>query len=138
MTHIELTDLFKRSGVTQKEFVQWANALGMKTRPGDVSNHKRGDTKHRIGKRYAQLYRDFFAEKTEGNFRTALAIATKNVLASGGDRVIFDVPPDAADLGEQNSKPVFRTRVEWYPGMVIEHPRAAARLYGVKDAAIVA
>lgn len=98
MTHQELTNLFKKSGVTQKEFVQWANALGMKTRPGDVSNHKRGDVKHRIGKKYAQLYRDFFAEKADGNFREALAIATKNVFASGGDRVILDVPPEAAEL----------------------------------------
>ncbi|MCC7172588.1 MAG: hypothetical protein IT459_19225 [Planctomycetes bacterium] len=59
-------------------------------------------------------------------------------LGTGKMKGIHSGPPDAADLGEQNSKPVFRTRVEWYPGMVIEHPRAAARLYGVKDAAIVA
>lgn len=42
------------------------------------------------------------------------------------------------DLGEQDAKPVLRTRVEWYLGMVLEHPRAAARLRGIKNAAVVA
>jgi Phage capsid family len=36
------------------------------------------------------------------------------------------------DLGELNEKPVFRTRIEWYVGMAVFHPRAAARLKGVK------
>jgi hypothetical protein len=35
------------------------------------------------------------------------------------------------DLGEIESKPVFRTRIEWYNGMAVFHPRAAARLKGV-------
>lgn len=42
------------------------------------------------------------------------------------------------DLGEQDSKPVLRTRVEWYPGMALFHPRAAARLYHITNAAPVA
>lgn len=42
------------------------------------------------------------------------------------------------DLGEQDSKPVFRTRVEWLSSIYLQHPRAAARLRGIKDAAIVA
>jgi len=42
------------------------------------------------------------------------------------------------DLGEQDSKPTFRTRVEWYAGIAMWHGRAAARLYGLKDAAVVA
>jgi hypothetical protein len=42
------------------------------------------------------------------------------------------------DLGELESKPAYRTRVEWYCGIAIYHPRAAARLWGVRDAAIVA
>lgn len=45
---------------------------------------------------------------------------------------------DVRDLGELETKPVFRTRVEWYLGMVIMHGRAAARLYGVRDAAVTA
>lgn len=44
----------------------------------------------------------------------------------------------AKDLGEQDSKPVSRTRVEWDVGLVLEHPRAAARLWGVKNAAVAA
>lgn len=44
---------------------------------------------------------------------------------------------DARDLGEIHSSPVYRTRVEWYPGIVMEHGRAAARLYGIKNAAVV-
>lgn len=36
------------------------------------------------------------------------------------------------DLGELDEKPVFRTRVEWYNGLAIFHPKAAARLKGVR------
>jgi hypothetical protein len=39
------------------------------------------------------------------------------------------------DLGELNEKPVFRTRIEWYVGMAVFHPRAAARLKGIKKSA---
>jgi len=35
------------------------------------------------------------------------------------------------DLGELDTKPVFRTRVEWYLGLVVGHPRSVARLRGV-------
>ena len=42
------------------------------------------------------------------------------------------------DLGEQDATPVKRTRVEWDMGLVIEHGRAAARLYGISNAAVVA
>lgn len=42
------------------------------------------------------------------------------------------------DLGELETKPARRTRVEWDNGMVIEHPWAACRLTSITDAAIVA
>ena len=45
---------------------------------------------------------------------------------------------DVRDLGELEAKPVFRTRVEWYSGIALYHGRAAARLWGIKDAAVVA
>lgn len=45
---------------------------------------------------------------------------------------------DVRDLGELNTKPSFRTRVEWYAGIAMFHPRAASRLRGIKDAAVVA
>lgn len=42
------------------------------------------------------------------------------------------------DLGELQTAPKFRTRVEWMCGQVIEHPRAVARLYNIADAQAVA
>ena len=36
------------------------------------------------------------------------------------------------DLGELDSKPAYRTRVEHYSTLVLEHPKTAARLKGVK------
>ena len=44
---------------------------------------------------------------------------------------------DAVDLGELETKPCLRTRVEWYSGIAVFHPKGAARLWGVKDAAVV-
>ena len=44
---------------------------------------------------------------------------------------------DARDLGELEAKPAFRTRVEWYAGLSCYHGRAAARLWGIKNAAVV-
>lgn len=45
---------------------------------------------------------------------------------------------NARDLGELESKPVFRTRVEWYSGMAMFHGKAAARLRGITNAPITA
>mgnify|MGYP001791669947 CR=1 FL=1 len=42
------------------------------------------------------------------------------------------------DLGELETKPVFRTRVEWYNGIACYHGRAAARLDGIVNAPAVA
>jgi hypothetical protein len=42
------------------------------------------------------------------------------------------------DLGEQDSKPVHRTRVEWYCNVVDAHPRCVARLYHIDDRIAVA
>jgi hypothetical protein len=36
------------------------------------------------------------------------------------------------DLGELNEKPVYRTRIEWYNGLAVFHPKACARLKGIK------
>lgn len=40
-------------------------------------------------------------------------------------------PPEVTDLGELESKSVYRTRLEWYAGMVLMHPRSASRLRDV-------
>lgn len=45
---------------------------------------------------------------------------------------------DVRDLGELESQPAFRTRVEWYNGLAIYHGRAVTRLQHIGDLAIVA
>jgi len=45
---------------------------------------------------------------------------------------------DVRDLGEIDTKPVFRTRIEWYVTLAIMRAKAAARLYGILDAAVTA
>jgi len=44
---------------------------------------------------------------------------------------------DVRDLGELDDSPLFRTRVEWFAGLCIEHGRAAARLGGISNAPVV-
>jgi hypothetical protein len=43
-------------------------------------------------------------------------------------------PLEARDLGELDTKPVLRTRVEWYSGVAVKHPRCVARLKKVNNA----
>jgi len=43
-------------------------------------------------------------------------------------------PVDARDLGELDSKPAVRTRIEWFAAMVLKHPKAAARLSRINKA----
>ena len=45
---------------------------------------------------------------------------------------------DVRDLGELETKPAMRTRVEWFAGIAAFHGRAAARLGGITHAAVVA
>jgi hypothetical protein len=45
---------------------------------------------------------------------------------------------EVRDIGELDSQPVFRTRVEWYNGLAIYHGRAVTRLNHIGDLAIVA
>jgi len=45
---------------------------------------------------------------------------------------------EVMDLGQQDSKPVMRTRIEWLSGIALMHPRAAARLNHIADSAITA
>jgi len=47
-------------------------------------------------------------------------------------------PPDVRDLGELETKPAYRTRVEWYNGIAIYTARAAARLWSISKAAVTA
>lgn len=46
-------------------------------------------------------------------------------------------PMEVRDLGELDTLPLYRTRVEWLIGLLVEHPRAAARLGGISNAPFV-
>jgi len=45
---------------------------------------------------------------------------------------------EVRQIGEQAATVTELTRVEWYNGMCIEHPRAAGRLWSISDAVVVA
>lgn len=45
---------------------------------------------------------------------------------------------DVRDLGELQTSPLYRTRIEWYNGLAVFNGRAVTRLAGISDAAIVA
>ena len=45
---------------------------------------------------------------------------------------------DVRDIGELQSKPALRTRIEWYSGFGVFAPRSAARLKNITDAAVTA
>jgi hypothetical protein len=47
-------------------------------------------------------------------------------------------PPDVRDIGELDTKPVLRTRIEWYSAFALFHPRGAARYELITDVAVVA
>lgn len=70
-------------------------------------------------------------DETQGNSDvTASCYAVKY----GVDEYICGIqsdPLDAYDLGEIDTKPVLRARIEWYMGIAMFHPRCAARLKGV-------
>lgn len=41
--------------------------------------------------------------------------------------------PSVKDFGETEAGPYHLGRIEWYPGLVVKHPRAAARLYHINE-----
>ena len=55
------------------------------------------------------------------SFRPGMCFAIQG-RANGSDGI------DVRDLGELQNQPLFRTRVEWYTGLMIENGRSAARL----------
>lgn len=70
-----------------------------------------------------------------GSTATATSIYCAS-LAPGYTRGIQNGTMQVRDLGELDTAPKFRTRVEWFAGMVVEHGRSAARLRGVSNAAV--
>lgn len=47
---------------------------------------------------------------------------------------ILSGPVDVRDLGELPNKPAYRTRIEWFAGFVVKHPKSAARLIHINNA----
>lgn len=69
------------------------------------------------------------------------AQCTSIYCVSLGDMMLTGIqngPMMVTDLGEQDEKPVYRTRVEWYNGIACYHGKAAARLRYIKNAAVTA
>lgn len=58
-------------------------------------------------------------------------------LAENGVLGLQSTEMDVRDLGEQDTKPVYRTRIEWYITLALLRPRAAARLWSIGDRAVV-
>jgi len=42
--------------------------------------------------------------------------------------------PGVKDFGETEAAPQHKGRIEWFPGLVVKHPRSAARLQGILNA----
>jgi hypothetical protein len=70
----------------------------------------------------------------------ASATATSIYAVNFGDEGVSGLQNgvmDVKDLGEMESQPAMLTRVEWYVGMCAMHGRAAARLRGIGQTAVV-
>lgn len=59
-------------------------------------------------------------------------------IADGKLQGIQSAGIDTRDLGELQTKPVYRTRVDWNSGFAALHGKSVARLRGIKNAAVVA
>lgn len=75
---------------------------------------------------------DFDEDDGEGNLDTASIYAVRFGL--DGLHGIQTEAMSVRDLGELDTKPAYRTRIEWYSGMVIKHPKAVARLKWINEA----
>jgi hypothetical protein len=76
----------------------------------------------------------------EANPGGGSSVGTSIYVLSFGDALMTGIqsgPMQVRDLGELEAKPSERTRVEWYAGLALFHPRSAARLWGISDAAVV-
>jgi hypothetical protein len=80
------------------------------------------------------LILDFDEVGSGGSTATATSIY---VISFGSDRItgIQNGPLMATDLGELQTKPALRTRVEWYAGLAAMHGKSAVRLRGIKSGA---
>jgi hypothetical protein len=78
-----------------------------------------------------------FTEAATSGTATATSIY---VVSMGGEGLngIQNGGVDVRDLGELQTAPVFRTRVEWFVGLAVFNGRAVTRLWSISDAAITA
>lgn len=78
-----------------------------------------------------------FTEAATSGTATATSIY---IVSMGADGVLGlqNGGIDVRDMGELQTAPVFRTRVEWYNGLAVFNGRAATRLWSIADSAIVA
>lgn len=73
---------------------------------------------------------------SEANSTTSLYIVSFGADETENVYGIQNGMMDVRDLGELDSSPRFRTRVEWFSNFVLPKPRSAARLSAVTDAAV--
>jgi hypothetical protein len=78
-----------------------------------------------------------FTEAATSGTATATSIYIMS-LGSEGLTGLQNGGIDVRDLGELQTAPVFRTRVEWYNGIAAFNGRAVTRLWSISDAAITA
>lgn len=79
---------------------------------------------------------DFNEVGSGGSTATATSIYCVNM----GDEGVVGLQNgimEVRDLGELQERPVYRTRVEWMVGLAVMQGRAAARLRGISNAAVV-
>ena len=78
-----------------------------------------------------------FTEAASSGGATATSIY---IVAMGSDGLtgLQNGTIDVRDMGELQTAPVFRTRIEWYNGMAVFNGRAVTRLQHIGDLAIVA
>jgi hypothetical protein len=82
-----------------------------------------------------------FDEQGDLGGTPAGSTSTSIYCASLGDGYLSGIQNgvmEVRDLGEMETTPQARTRVEWLVGLVAEHPRCIARLGGIANAAVVA
>jgi len=76
---------------------------------------------------------------TEANPGGGTAASTSIYAVSIGDGMLTGIQNgdlEAEDLGQLETKPAYRTRIEWYNGIALFHGKAAARLQGITNAAV--
>ncbi len=78
-----------------------------------------------------------FNEVCSGGGSTGTSIYIVS-LGDGMLQGIQNSDPEARDLGELETKSAYRTRVEWFNGIAVFHPKAAVRVYSISNAAITA